>query len=354
MLSLALAVSFGALPANAIAAQRSGRQNSKANTKELSEAASLLESGRLEEAEAAARKIITARPRDPEAYILLGVILDQLGLSADAEGAYHAALKLQPNSVPALSNLGVLLARTDRKEEAIKRFEQVLRLDPNHPKAVFNLGALYAARGNYDRAIPLLERAAGVTGGKISKQETTDPALLLTLVNAYAHARQRDEALKLATQLEQIAGDHAPTLFTLGLSLAEAHEYSAALRLFERTNVLRPQTYEVLYNLGLAFYNLDRLDEAARAMSEAATLQPTAPDPYYRLGLITSAQGDTKSALEFFLKAIELRANLVPNSRWLTPICPLRYVTFGVDIEVVWLQTPRSQVHEVAAPHRLL
>ena len=238
---------------------------------------------------------------------LLGVILDQLSLSAEAEGAYHSALKLQPNSVPALLNLGVLLARTDRKDEAIERFEQVLRLDPHHAKAVFNLGALNAASGNYERAIPLLERAAGVTGGKINKQETTDPALLLTLVNAYAHAGQRDAALKLAIQLEQIAGDHAPTLFTLGLSLAEAHEYSAALRLFERTNVLRPQTYEVLYNLGLAFYNLNRLDEAAQAMSAAATLQPAAPDPYYRVGLITSAQGDTKSALEFFLKAIELR-----------------------------------------------
>src|SRR5687767_10966303 len=225
MLSLILVVGLGGLPTNAMpAAQRSARQNRNANTRELSEAASLLEAGRLKEAEAAARKLIAARPRDPDAYILLGVILDQLGLSAEAEAAYHSALKLQPTSVPALSNLGVLLARTDRKEDAIKRFEQVLRLDPNHAKAVFNLGALYAARGNYDRAIPLLERAAGVTEGKINKQEPTDPALLLTLVNAYAHARQRDAALRLATHLEQIAGDHAPTLFTLGLSLAEARE----------------------------------------------------------------------------------------------------------------------------------
>src|SRR5688572_24322161 len=112
MLSLILVVGLGGLPTNAMpAAQRSARQNRNANTRELSEAASLLEAGRLKEAEAAARKLIAARPRDPDAYILLGVILDQLGLSAEAEAAYHSALKLQPNSVPALSNLGVLLDR---------------------------------------------------------------------------------------------------------------------------------------------------------------------------------------------------------------------------------------------------
>ena len=180
MPAVALAVSFGALPPQAKPAQRSARQGVKASTRELSEAAALLESGRLKEAEAAARTLVAAKPRDPDAHILLGVILDQLGLSAEAEGAYHSALKLQPTSVPALSNLGVLLARTDRKEEAIKKFEQVLRLDPNHAKAVFNLGALYAARGNYERAIPLLERAAGVSSGTINKRENSDPALLLT------------------------------------------------------------------------------------------------------------------------------------------------------------------------------
>src|ERR1700752_3646674 len=183
----------------------------------LSEAGALVQAGRLAEAEAATRKILTAHPRNAEAHSLLGVILDPRGATAEAEKEYGTALRLQPKLVSALSNLGVLLARTNRTSEAIAKFEEVLRIDPKHEGAIFNLGALYAARGDYKRAVPLLEKSAG-----------QDPRML----------------------------------FTLGLRLAEAHEYADAVRLFQRTDELRPGTFEVLYNLGLALYTRDRLDKA--------------------------------------------------------------------------------------------
>ena len=179
----------------------------------LSDAGALVHAGRLEEAEAATRKILTAHPRNAEAHSLLGVILDQRGQTAEAEKEYGAALRLKPALVSALSNLGVLLARTNRADDAIAKFEAVLKIDPKHEGAIFNLGALYAARGDYDRAVPLLEKAAG-----------QDPRML----------------------------------FTLGLRLAQAQKYAEAVRLFQRTNVVRPQTSEVLYNRGLALFNVER------------------------------------------------------------------------------------------------
>src|ERR1041385_6065717 len=96
----------------------------------LSEAGALVQAGRLEEAEAATRKILSTNPRSAEAHSLLGVILDQRGATAEAEKQYDAALRLQPKLVSALTNLGVLLARTNRTSEAIAKFEQVLRIDP--------------------------------------------------------------------------------------------------------------------------------------------------------------------------------------------------------------------------------
>ena len=111
----------------------------------LSEAGALVQAGRLAEAEAATRKIITTHPQNAEAHSLLGVILDQRGATVEAEKEYGTALRLKPKLVSALSNLGVLLARTNRTTEAIAKFEEVLRIDPQHEKAIFNLGALYAA-----------------------------------------------------------------------------------------------------------------------------------------------------------------------------------------------------------------
>src|SRR5689334_16936968 len=136
----------------------------------LSEAGALVQAGRLEDAEAATRKIINSYPRNADAHSLLGVILDQRGQTTEAEKEYGTALRLQPKLVSALSNLGVLLARTNRGPEAIARFEEVLRIDPKHEGASFNLGALYAASGDYKRAVPLLQIAAG-----------QDPRMLFTV-----------------------------------------------------------------------------------------------------------------------------------------------------------------------------
>src|SRR5213594_1291376 len=148
----------------------------------LGDAVTLLQAGRLDEADAATRKITAANPRNAEAHTLLGIVLDQRGLTGEAEREYHAALLLKPNSVTALANLGVLLAKTNRASEAIKEFEAVLRIDPKRATAVYNLGALYAARGDYKRAIPLLERAAGITPGKPGPDDAADVALRLTLL----------------------------------------------------------------------------------------------------------------------------------------------------------------------------
>jgi len=45
-------------------------------------------------------------------------------------------------------------------------------------------------------------------------------------------------------------------------------------------------------------------------LRSAAQLAPREADPFYRLGLIASALGDSKLALEYWSKAIELRPTL--------------------------------------------
>src|SRR4030095_14283810 len=150
-------------------------------TSALTEAANLLKAGKLEEAEALTRRVVSGAPGNPNAHILLGVILDQRGREVEAEREYREALRLQPNNVSALANLGVLLAHTKRLDQAIETFELVVKIQPTQPQAVFNLGTLYAARGDYGRAITLLERASGWPDQKMGSA-TPDVPLLLSLV----------------------------------------------------------------------------------------------------------------------------------------------------------------------------
>src|SRR5689334_12347788 len=67
----------------------------------LKDAATLLEAGRLDEAETAVRAYLVSAPRDANGHTLLGVILDQSGRQAEAEQSYNTALKLDSNNVAA-------------------------------------------------------------------------------------------------------------------------------------------------------------------------------------------------------------------------------------------------------------
>src|ERR1051325_3434110 len=68
----------------------------------LRDAGALVQAGRLDEAEVATRKILTAHPRNAEAHSLLGVILDQRGQTAEAEREYGGGLRLEPALASAL------------------------------------------------------------------------------------------------------------------------------------------------------------------------------------------------------------------------------------------------------------
>ena len=57
----------------------------------------------------------------------------------------------------------------------------------------------------------------------------------------------------------------------------------------------------------MALYNLDRLDEAVNELSLASTLAPNDADPFYRLGLVASEKRDTKAALTYWTKALDLK-----------------------------------------------
>ena len=154
----------------------------------------LVEAGKLTEAEAAARQYLDAHKTSADAHYLLGYILfkedkPQLSLAEYAAGAhYHApgALELEvigsnyfllenyatadkwltqsveknPNNPLALYLLG--RAKYNRKhfEEAVHFFTECLKLDPKNVEAEDNLGLSYEALGQTDDALAAY-RASG-------------------------------------------------------------------------------------------------------------------------------------------------------------------------------------------------
>jgi chemotaxis protein methyltransferase WspC len=78
----------------------------------LSEARSLADAGRLDEAEGLAHEFLSVHGSDADPLYLLGLIADARGKSADASAFYRKALYLEPAHYEALTHLAALLDMT--------------------------------------------------------------------------------------------------------------------------------------------------------------------------------------------------------------------------------------------------
>jgi Flp pilus assembly protein TadD len=200
------------------------------------------QAGRLLEAQAAYRQILTIDPAHADAHNNLGVALRDLGRLAEAEASYREALRLRPNYPEAYSNLGSALRDLGRLAEAEASCREALRLRPNYPEAHNNVGA---ALGDLGRP-------------------------------AEAEASYR-EALRLRTNYPEAHNNLGNALRDLG-RLAEAEaSYREALR-------LRPNYPEAHSNLGSALRDLGRLAEAEMSYREALRLRPNYPEAHNNLG----------------------------------------------------------------------
>jgi len=150
-------------------------------------AATLKQTGRLEEALIASRKTVELVPNDAEALSNLGNVLQELGRLEEAETRYLATLALKPNFAEVYYNLGNVLQELGNLEEAEKSYKKAIKLKPSLAIAHNNLAnilrkldRLDEAESSYRKAInfkPDLIQAhsnLGITLKKLNKPEEAE------------------------------------------------------------------------------------------------------------------------------------------------------------------------------------
>ncbi len=76
------------------------------------------------------RQSILYNPKDPDAYLLLGIALAQTDNPLDAENALRKATQLAPNSAKAHYNLAVQLYAQGQRRKALAEVQRSLELEP--------------------------------------------------------------------------------------------------------------------------------------------------------------------------------------------------------------------------------
>jgi tetratricopeptide (TPR) repeat protein len=174
------------------AAAAAGGAEAAALRTSFQKAAELQGAGKLDEAEAEYKAILTKQPDVPEVYQNLGQLYIAKKDYVNAETMLQKGLELRPESTDiatllarvyqesgqpdkamaiieksaagnptdakAQFNRGIFLLNANKNEEAIAAFEAAIKADPATTEAYYRLGALMIGQGKIPEAISLLEK----------------------------------------------------------------------------------------------------------------------------------------------------------------------------------------------------
>jgi tetratricopeptide (TPR) repeat protein len=142
-----------------------------------------------------------------------------------AEQAFRRALELNPSLAAARAHYAMYLSLFERRDEAVVEIERAHQADPLNPSYATWIGDIHWGARNYDKAIEAFEKslevnhdfpwalrmlgfaydAKGMYQQAIAVHEraaTLDPGMKADLAYTYALAGRRDEALKIAAEVE--------------------------------------------------------------------------------------------------------------------------------------------------------
>src|ERR1700704_6775480 len=134
-----------------------------ARADDLQDASRMLKAGQHQQALERVNKVLAAKPRDPQARFLKGLIFTDQGNTKDAIDIFTKLTQDYPELPEPYNNLAVIYASQGQYEKARTSLEQSIRTHPSYATAYENLGDVYAklASQAYDKALQLDSSNAG-------------------------------------------------------------------------------------------------------------------------------------------------------------------------------------------------
>jgi Flp pilus assembly protein TadD/ketosteroid isomerase-like protein len=128
-----------------------------ARADDLQDASRLLKAGQHQQALERVNKVLAAKPRDPQARFLKGLILTDQGNTREAIDVFTKLTQDYPELPEPYNNLAVIYAAQGQYDKARVALEQSIRTHPSYATAYENLGDVYAklASQAYDKALQI-------------------------------------------------------------------------------------------------------------------------------------------------------------------------------------------------------
>jgi predicted O-linked N-acetylglucosamine transferase (SPINDLY family) len=261
--------------------------------------AALQQQGRLEEAAGCYERALALAPDLVEALGNLGTVRKQQGKSTEAEASYRRALALRPGSAVVHCDLGVVLQEQGRLDEAIASYRRAIELDPGLVQALFNLGTALKSAGDIEGAITCYRQAVALRPAYVEA--------LCNLGNALKDQDKLEEAISCYQRAMQIAPNYAEAYNNLAGVLQQQGKLTEAVAWYQGALLLSPNLAEAHSNLGTVYREQGRPDEAVAAHRRAIELRPDYAEAWNHLGTALKDKADLDGAMECYQRGLALR-----------------------------------------------
>jgi protein O-GlcNAc transferase len=227
------------------------------------------ESGRVEEAERACRRLLENDAANVAALHLLGAIALGRGRVAEGLSAWERASALDPSDGSIANDLGAVYASLERWHDAELAFRRALAADPRLVDANSNLGNVLSERGGVAEAEIWYRRAL------------------------------------------ELRPDHVPALVGLGAMLQETGRSAEAACCYRRALALDASSVQLYNNLGNVEMEAGALDEAEQYFRRALSIDPTYAIAHANLGNALKELGRLDEAAASYRRALAYKPDLL-------------------------------------------
>ena len=257
----------------------------------VEEAWALLAKGQRPQAIRLLHEIIRKNPRDADARLLLGSVLQEEGDRTESIAQLKEAVRLRPRSAEAQNALGEAFNTFGDQKSARGPFEKAVALDPRFAQARVNLGLVLLEAGEVEAAATHLDRAIQLLG---HKPDAAYPHYL----RAKVFAAQSD-VQKEAAQLQEAVAlrpDFAEAWSDLGDARKTLLDDAGALAAFEHAVSLAPDDAVAQTRLGSEYLDQGKAHLAVAHLQEAVRLDPKNQSTLYSLQRAFREDGQEEQA----------------------------------------------------------
>jgi tetratricopeptide (TPR) repeat protein len=263
--------------------------------KALQNAASLVQQGKLEEADQQAQLALSDPQTRAGACSVLGSIRFQQKRLPESVRLLKEAIRLEPHLVGAHLNLAEVYTLEGKPELALPLYRHVLTLDPSNVPARLELARSEAEKQHYKESLDLARPALAAL-----KQS---PDGLFVLATDYLKTGNRQAAADLAKDWLLLPDIPAEWSTKFALLLANEGVGPAAIDIFEDIKKRNPPSYELAFNLAGAYQLANHWALALASYDEALALDPKALPALQQAGGIAEQQGQLERSLSYWMRA---------------------------------------------------